>query len=333
MVEVSLETLRRRYATKYKPGSLTSPGPDEVIESLDVEEPLLDEDPGAIDSEAQYLQNLCRWKPLPREEINDLFFWIEAGILAEERLYGSDLSEHLTLLLQQVVIEGQRAMDRVVESNLRLVLYVARRSPPRISLSDRFASGCEGLLRAVQKFDLRLGYSFSTYATNWIRQSIFREIANSGTVVRTPVHVEDKIRWNMERERFEFKGDTNFSLPDRIWILSLYEPLDVCEFDLDFDLLWSSVSRGDELGDLEADHMRHRLNGLLTMLPVTADVSSDDVEMVLKRYGFEGEPQTLDEIGKRFGLTRERIRQRINNVFPILAAAVKDEIASVADVL
>lgn len=260
--------------------------------------------------EISVLSRVSSTAHLADDEVLEHFFWIEAGVLAEEQiLRNPDVSDEFTLALHEVVVRGVESFQVLVKSNLRLVLSMARRSSPRIPLSDRFQAGCEGLLRAIEKYDFRLGYKFSTYATHWIRQSIFREIYNSGTIVRTPVHLDEKLMWDKENEVMRFRSDVNFSQMDRIWILSLYEPLDVDDFDVHTETIWTSLVPPTTESDWVAERYPLDLLGAIRSILLFAGLDERAFEILRKRFGFEGEPQTLDEIGKGFRLTRERIRQ------------------------
>jgi RNA polymerase nonessential primary-like sigma factor len=260
--------------------------------------------------EISVLNSVSSTAHLADDEVLKHFFWIEAGVLAEEQILSNpDVSDEFTLALHEVAVRGVESFKVLVQSNLRLVLSMARRSSPRIPLSDRFQAGCEGLIRAIEKYDFRLGYKFSTYATHWIRQSIFREIYNSGTIVRTPVHLDEKLTWDKENEVMRFKSDVNFSQLDRIWILSLYEPLDVDDFDVHAEVNWTSLVPTSTESDWVAEGHPIDLLGAVRSILLFAGLDERAFEVLRKRFGFEGEPQTLDEIGKVFRVTRERIRQ------------------------
>lgn len=260
--------------------------------------------------EISVLSRVSSTPHLADDEVLEHFFWIEAGVLAEERILSNpNVSNEFTLALHEVAVRGVESLEVLVQSNLRLVLSMARRSSPRIPLSDRFQAGCEGLIRAIEKYDFRLGYKFSTYATHWIRQSIFREIYNFGTIVRTPVHLDEKLTWDKENKMMRFKSDVNFSQLDRIWILSLYEPLDVDDFDVHTEAAWTSLVPTSTESDWFAERHALDLLGAVRSILLFAGLDERAFEILRKRFGFEGDPQTLDEIGKGFRVTRERIRQ------------------------
>jgi RNA polymerase primary sigma factor len=221
--------------------------------------------------------------------------------------------------------DGREAHRALVRSNVRLVMSIARRSAGQgLDLDDLIQEGMLGLMRAADKFDHTLGFKFSTYATWWIRQSIERGLANSSRNIRLPVHVvEDmsrlrRIRQKMEsvRGRAPTLQELSFELdmkPEKVSAL-----MDYARGVVSLDLL---VGEDTTIGDLQSDP------GLSPQWIVENEILRNDVEARLqavgnelgaraedilrRRFGFaiEGELQTLDEVGKLHGVTRERIRQ------------------------
>lgn len=277
--------------------------PEDKDETLEVDDHLRTD-------EMSILRRLCATPPLSDAEIAENCFWIESGVLAEERLLDSEaVSEDFQLMLSAIVYRGFQSYNLVFESNLRLVLDLAKRMSRRIPLSDRFQAGCMGLMRAIEGFDYARGFKFSTYASSWIRQSISREIANAATVVRTPVHIEEKLVWDRENERMRFKASVNLSLIDRIWILSLYEPLELVDDNAEGPYRWCSIqSHAPDPASFLRPSSGELLDTVAKVL-MFAGLEERHLEILRRRFGFLGEPQTLDEIGKGFGVTRERIRQ------------------------
>jgi RNA polymerase primary sigma factor len=146
----------------------------------------LDCDPADVTALVAYLRDIGRHELLTLEEVSEHSYWIEAGLLAAERLSG-DAGPHDAADLRQVVALGRHSWRRMIEGNLRLVVSLARRySGKGISLLDLIQEGNIGLMRAVERFDHRLGHRFSTYAIWWIRQSIGRAISDRSRLVRMP---------------------------------------------------------------------------------------------------------------------------------------------------
>jgi RNA polymerase primary sigma factor len=133
-----------------------------------------------------YLRDIAQHELLTLEEVSEHSYWIEAGLLAAEQL-ADDPGRHDAGDLRRVVALGRQSWHRMIEGNLRLVVSLARRySGKGISLLDLIQEGNIGLMRAVERFDHRLGHRFSTYAIWWIRQSIGRAISDRSRLVRMP---------------------------------------------------------------------------------------------------------------------------------------------------
>ncbi|MEU1053416.1 sigma-70 family RNA polymerase sigma factor [Streptomyces sp. NPDC005876] len=272
-----------------------------------------------------YLDEIARTPLLDAAKEVELSQIIEAGVFARQVLEGyedtgADASREE---LQALVDEGERAKDVFIRSNLRLVVAVARRYPRSgLPLLDLIQEGNAGLVRAVEKFDYRKGFKFSTYATWWIRQAITRSIADQSRTIRLPVHLVEELgrirrvqrEFNREHgrdpEHAEIAAELG-STPERVtdvldWArdpVSLNMPVDD-EGETQFgDLLEDSSAVSPEqsvmtlLRSEELDDLIGRLD------PRTASI-------IKMRYGIEdGRERTLTEVGKEHGLTRERIRQ------------------------
>jgi RNA polymerase sigma factor (sigma-70 family) len=274
-----------------------------------------------------YLDEIARTPLLDAAKEVELSQTIEAGVYARQILDGEAESEAAGKAsreeLEALVAASERAKDVFIKSNLRLVVAVARRYPRSgLPLLDLIQEGNAGLVRAVEKFDYRKGFKFSTYATWWIRQAITRSIADQSRTIRLPVHlVEELGRIRRVQREFNRKNGRDpepeeiaaelESKPERVvdvldWArdpVSLNMPVDD-EGETQFgDLLedTSAVSpeqsvltllRSEELDDL-IGHLDQRTASIIKM-----------------RYGIDdGRERTLTEVGKEHGLTRERIRQ------------------------
>lgn len=231
-------------------------------------------------------------------------------------------SGHQLEPLERRIERIRKLEERMLEANLRLVLSVARPyTRTGISLDDLFQDGCLGLMRAVEKFDYSRGYKFSTYATWWIRQAITRGLADTGRTVRIPVHVLE--RWNKIRAAFRFKEGRMPSREIRAESLAhatdlpvdvvrkvtrLVEASEVTSWDASNDV-WSEVARceTEAEGPLEWT-LRSDLG--LAVRKALSHLKPKEKFVLDRRFGLsDGNPQTLEEVGRDFGVTRERIRQ------------------------
>ncbi len=276
------------------------------------------------DSVHTYLKSIGRTSLLTAEQEVDLAKRIEAGLYAEHKLEtDADLPDDLSADLEAVAADGRRAKAHMLEANLRLVVSVAKKYSDRgLSLLDVVQEGNLGLIRAVEKFDYTKGYKFSTYAMWWIRQAIQRGFADSARTIRLPVHVLEMLSKlsRVERDMHQRLGrePTPEELaveldrtPDQIEELlrtsrqpisldsTIGEDGETSIGDLIED---TDAPEASELVDrqLMADQLRHALDAL----------TPREATIMAMRFGlYDGNPHTLDEIGKALGLTRERIRQ------------------------
>ena len=249
---------------------------------------------------------------------------IEAGNIASERLEEEDgpPPDEVEKLRQQV-FEGDIARGRLTEANLRLVVSVARRYMNRgLPMDDLIQEGNIGLLRAVEKFDYRRGFKFSTYATWWIRQAVTRSISDHARTIRIPVHMMETITrlWRtmgqleqqLGREpTYDELGEVMELTPDRVReIASILPPpisLDTPVGD-DQDAMLGDFVEDRNAQLLEEEGARAVLRGQVES--VLSSLTERERRVLDLRYGLEGGQQhTLDEIGSRLGVTRERIRQ------------------------
>jgi RNA polymerase sigma factor (sigma-70 family) len=270
-----------------------------------------------------YLQDIGRYPLLTKEDEVRLAKEIEAGSEARAELEASDPTPAQRRVLRRRVREGDRAERTFVLSNLRLVVSIAKRyQASGLPLLDLVQEGNLGLMHAVEKFDWRKGFKFSTYATWWIRQAITRGIANTGRTIRLPVHAGDAlVRIQKARQRLESKHGrqpTPAELADEAEMTE-EQVLDAMQFGAD-PVSLSAPLRDDglaELGDLVED--REAINpfdaAAIALLPqdvagILDRLDPREREVLRLRYGLDrGESRTLEEVGREFGLTRERIRQ------------------------
>jgi RNA polymerase primary sigma factor len=276
------------------------------------------------DSVHTYLKSIGRRSLLTAEEEVDLAKRIEAGLYAEYKLETeSRLSRQLRADLEAVAEDGRRAKAHMLEANLRLVVSVAKKYSDRgLSLLDVVQEGNLGLIRAVEKFDYTKGYKFSTYAMWWIRQAIQRGFADSARTIRLPVHVLEMLSKLSRVERDMHQRLGREPTPEELAVEldrtpdQIEELLRTSRQPISLDSTIGEdgeTSIGDLIEDIDApeagelvdrqlmaDQLRHALDALT---PREATIMS-------MRFGlYDGNPHTLDEIGKALGLTRERIRQ------------------------
>jgi RNA polymerase sigma factor (sigma-70 family) len=284
----------------------------------------LDEAATSADLVRVYLNEIGKVALLTAADEVELAKRIEAGLYAEHLLTASNsFSAARRRDMRAVVIDGERAKDHLLRANLRLVVSLAKRYTGHgMPFLDLIQEGNLGLIRAVEKFDYTKGFKFSTYATWWIRQAISRAMADQSRTIRLPVHLVEQVN-KLQRLRREM----NQSLGREATDSELAHELDVTEdrirelIDLSRDLvsLDQTVGSDDDaaLGDFIADDtapaaeaaveaglMRTQLRSVLGTL------EAREAAVVRMRYGLDdGQPRTLDEIGRAFKLSRERIRQ------------------------
>jgi len=272
----------------------------------------------------QYLREIGRVALLTAAEEVYLARAVEAGLFAEERLTTADrLSPQLAIDLEEIVQRGREAKDRLIEANLRLVVSVAKRYVGRgLPMLDLVQEGNVGLIRAVEKFDYTKGYKFSTYATWWIRQAISRALADQSRTIRMPVHVVETMNKVLRVQRRLLQEMGREPTPIDISRETGVDPgrvLDLLSMAPEPVSLHTPVGETDEneLGDLIEDGDAEAPAEF-----VTNQLLREDLDTVLRslgererlvvrmRYGLEdGEQHTLEEVGRAFGVTRERVRQ------------------------
>ncbi len=276
------------------------------------------------DSVHTYLKSIGRTSLLTAEQEVDLAKRIEAGLYAEHKLEtDTGLSRAVRRDLEEVAEDGRRAKAHMLEANLRLVVSVAKKYSDRgLSLLDVVQEGNLGLIRAVEKFDYTKGYKFSTYAMWWIRQAIQRGFADSARTIRLPVHVLEMLSKLSRVERDMHQRLGREPTPEELAVEldrtpdQIEELLRTSRQPISLDSTIGEdgeTSIGDLIEDVDApeaselvdrqllaDQLRHALDAL----------TPREATIMAMRFGlYDGNPHTLDEIGRALGLTRERIRQ------------------------
>ncbi|MBU3871615.1 RNA polymerase sigma factor [Streptomyces sp. 4503] len=299
---------------------------DTVVEPVEPIEPPARADTSgpSADLFRQYLREIGRIPLLSAVEEVELARRVEAGLFAEEKLGNTpDLDSQLAVDLDRLVVLGRMAKRRLIEANLRLVVSVAKRYIGRgLTMLDLVQEGNLGLIRAVEKFDYARGYKFSTYATWWIRQAMSRALADQARTIRVPVHVVELINRvvRVQRRMLQERGYEPTPeevaahldlLPERVSEVlrlaqepvSLHAPVG----EEDDVALGDLIEDGDAASPVESAAfllLREHLEAVLSTL------GERERKVVQLRYGLaDGRPRTLEEIGRIFGVTRERIRQ------------------------
>jgi len=280
-------------------------------------------DGGTSDTVRLYLREIGQVDLLTTEDERRLAQLIEEGQSAAAQIDEGTADESTRRMLLRAVQRGERAKSELTQANLRLVVSIAKRYSGRgMQLLDLIQEGNLGLMRAVDKFDHTKGFKFSTYATWWIRQAITRSIADQARTIRIPVHMVEhmnrltRVRRQMHQELE--REPTVDELADKLQM----EPdkvRDLLRYALDPLSLDSPVGEEDEsnLGDFIEDA---NVDGpadaaTRTMLheaveQVLGELNEREQEIVRMRFGLDGaQAKTLEEVGREFGVTRERIRQ------------------------
>ncbi len=272
-----------------------------------------------------YLTDIGQYTLLTKDDEVRLAKAIEAGKLANEEMANTaNLTPTKRRELRKAAREGEIAERAFVQSNLRLVVSIAKKyQASGLPLLDLIQEGNLGLMHAVEKFDWRKGFKFSTYATWWIRQAITRGIANTGRTIRLPVHAGDTLaRLQKARSRLELKFGRPATLAELAKEVEM--PEDKVTEALRFAAEPLSLSEplredGDaELGDVVEDRSAESPFEVAAtaLLPeeiqrLLAPLDEREREILRLRFGLDGsgEGRTLEEVGEHFQLTRERIRQ------------------------
>jgi RNA polymerase primary sigma factor len=271
-----------------------------------------------------YLQEIGRFPLLTPQQEVELAMQAEAGTRAEEQLeIGEALSAAERLILDRAVRQADKARKRLVEANLRLVVSIAKKYVGRgLGLLDLIQEGNLGLIRAVEKFDYRKGFKFSTYATWWIRQAVTRALADQARTIRVPVHMVETINKLARAQRTlvqELRRDP--TIEEIAEELEL-EPGRVTELRR---IAQDPVSLETPLGEEDDSTLGDFVEDMEAVIPVEAAafhllqsylslaleaLSERERDVLVMRFGLaDGKVRTLEEVGDYFNVTRERIRQ------------------------
>ena len=330
--ENDLDRLDEIFAALLEAGIEVTDAPEEEGPGLELEEEEgeeawaeedLEEALESDDTLALYLKEVGRIPLLTPEEEVALAQRIERGRQAERRLAQGNLSPEERRRLEEIAADGRAAQDHLILANTRLVISVAKKYLGRgLPLSDLIQEGNIGLIRAVRKFDWRRGHKFSTYATWWIRQAVTRAIADQSRTIRVPVHMGDQISKLLRMQQqltqelgrdptVEELAEAMAIPPSRVEQLlqmarqpvSLETPTDDEEESVlgDFIEDRGAASPSEVVSQQMLREILHE---------ALATLSPREVRILKLRYGLvDGRMYTLEEVGRKLGVTRERVRQ------------------------
>ncbi len=311
-----------------EPGEDKADGHDDSDELVDHDDDLFDdEDPleniSTNDTVGLYIKQAGKVPLLTRDEEQTLTSLIDKGRRAQVKLAEEELTLEERENLSEIVDKGWEAFEHLIQANSRLVISIAKKYVGRgVAFLDLIQEGNIGMMRAALKFERDRGYKFSTYATWWIRQAITRAIADQGRTIRVPVHMGDKIN-KMIRMQHQLKQDLNRE-PNTD---ELAEALDVTPDDIQ-DMMKHArrplslemptgkeddAQLGDFIADTDVIPPDEEATGILLrehLQEALAELPPRETRILEMRYGLiDGRTLTLNEVGKKMGVTRERIRQ------------------------
>jgi RNA polymerase primary sigma factor len=308
---------------------------DEGVDVIDTQADPEDLVPAPVQAEARravtgdlvriYLREIGRVPLLTAHEEVELAKAIEAGLFAEEMIQTGVRADGRGPQLDDLMLvsaDGARAKQRLIEANLRLVVSIAKRYIGRgLVFLDLIQEGNLGLIRAVEKFDYTKGYKFSTYATWWIRQAITRAIADQARTIRIPVHMVETINKMARIQRQLHQDLGREATPEEIAAEMGMHPDRIVEIQR---IAQEPVSLQSPIGEEDSDlgDFIEDADAVVPMEAAAFIMLQDQLEQVLDnlsvreqriiqlRFGLtDGHPRTLEEVGREFGVTRERIRQ------------------------
>jgi RNA polymerase primary sigma factor len=272
-----------------------------------------------------YLQEIGRYPLLTPQQEVELAMQMEAGLRADDKLNGEDteLSLDEKVILERAVRGAEQARKRLVEANLRLVVSIARKYVGRgLSLLDLIQEGNLGLMRAVEKFDYRKGFKFSTYATWWIRQAVTRALADQARTIRVPVHMVETINKLARAQRTLMQELGREPTIEEISLEMEMEPDRVSELRR---IAQDPVSLETPLGEEDNSTLGDFVEDTDAEVPIEAasfrllqeylnlaleGLNERERQVLIMRFGLaDGKVRTLEQVGSHFKVTRERIRQ------------------------
>ena len=277
------------------------------------------------DTVGLYLKEMARVPLLSTEEEVELAKRLEAGNIArgELAMLGDEVDEARRRELEAIIEDGKEARDHLIKANTRLVVSIAKKYMGRgVHFLDLIQEGNLGMMKAVEKFDYTRGYRFSTYATWWIRQTITRAIADQGRTIRVPVHMSDRIRKLYKTARELEQENGRKPTPEEIAARMDLEPRKVQWM---LRVSWRPMSLEHPVGEEEDSELGSFIEDETTPTPtqsayqnllrekveeVLGTLTAREARILRLRFGLQnGRSYTLEEVGHKFGLTRERIRQ------------------------
>jgi RNA polymerase primary sigma factor len=330
-------TAGQRRRTEHRPASSGRPGaasrsvsydePDDELAAVRAASRPTHTESGSFDPVRMYLKEIGKVPLLTAEQEVMLAKRIEAGMLTTEKLESLDesveLSDNQRASLQAVQRDGELARRQLTEANLRLVVSIAKRYVGRgMALLDLIQEGNLGLIRAVEKFDYTKGFKFSTYATWWIRQAITRAIADQARTIRIPVHMVETMNKVLRIQRQMLQELGREPTVEEIAIKVEMTPDRVREIQR---IALEPVSLETPVGEEDDSLLGDFVEDPNVVAPATAaarallseaieealqELNDRERQVVRLRFGLDdGQIRTLEEVGKEFGVTRERIRQ------------------------